>query len=218
LGKLCEFILSRAIFVAEDIEQRPDPGTGRPKGRDMGWQDKIAASGAGTDGTRIQYGALCWRDADHGIEVLLITSRDTGRWVIPKGWPIRGLAPEAAAAQEAWEEAGVEGEVSPMCLGRYGYSKSLSVSASVPCAVAVYGLCVAEIGKRFPEAKERQRQWFPKAEAAALVAEPELAVIITGFAPPAQGRRAPISAEDEAARDQLDRLPGAKSKDGRRPH
>lgn len=184
----------------------------------MGWQDKIAASGAGTDGTRIQYGALCWRDTDHGIEVLLITSRDTGRWVIPKGWPIPGLAPEAAAAQEAWEEAGVEGDVSPMCLGRYGYSKTLSVSAAVPCAVAVYGLCVAEIGKRFPEAKERQRKWFPKAEAATLVAEPELAQIIAGFAPPVQGRRAPISAEDDDSRGHRDRSARTKRKDGHLPH
>lgn len=179
----------------------------------MGWQDKIAACGAGTDGTRIQYGALCWRDSDQGIEVLLITSRDTGRWVIPKGWPIPGLAPEAAAAQEAWEEAGVEGDVSPMCLGRYGYSKTLSVDASVPCAVAVFGLSVTEIGKRFPEAKERQRKWFPKAEASTLVAEPELAQLIAGFAPPVRGRRAPIAAEDEGPRSRRDKSRPTKRKD-----
>ena len=67
----------------------------------MGWQDRSAAQGADTGGARMQNGALCWRATGTGIEVLLITSRDTGRWVIPKGWPIAGLAPEAAAARRA---------------------------------------------------------------------------------------------------------------------
>jgi 8-oxo-dGTP pyrophosphatase MutT (NUDIX family) len=163
----------------------------------MGWQDKIAAQGAGTGGAKVQYGALCWRHGDDGVEVLLITSRDTGRWVIPKGWPIPGLAPEAAAAQEAWEEAGVDGQINPLCIGRFGYQKCLSVSASVPCAVAVYGLRVGQLAKAFPEAKVRQRQWFSRTEAAALVAEPELALIIAGFAPPEDGRPAPIAADDD---------------------
>ncbi|MEN9850080.1 MAG: hypothetical protein RL128_243, partial [Pseudomonadota bacterium] len=60
---------------------------------------------------RTQYGALCWRMHRGKVEVLLITSRDTGRWVIPKGWPIDGLAPAQTAAREAWEEAGVEGDI-----------------------------------------------------------------------------------------------------------
>jgi 8-oxo-dGTP pyrophosphatase MutT (NUDIX family) len=183
----------------------------------MGWQDKISTLGAGADGTRIQYGALCWRDEGLGVEVLLITSRDTGRWVIPKGWPIPGLAPEAAAAQEAWEEAGVAGDVSPLCLGRFGYSKCVSLTMTVPCAVVVFGLSVTDIGKRFPEAKERQRQWFPKAEAAALVAEPDLALIIAGFAPPVGGRRAPIAAEDDGGKSGR-KSARAKRKDGRLPH
>jgi 8-oxo-dGTP pyrophosphatase MutT (NUDIX family) len=163
----------------------------------MGWQDKIAAHGADVGGARIQYGALCWRLGDQGVEVLLITSRDTGRWVIPKGWPMPGLSPEAAAAQEAWEEAGVKGVMNPLCLGRYGYQKCLSTLATVPCAVAVYGLRVEGLAKAFPEAKERQRTWFPLEEAAGLVAEPDLALIISGFKPPLSGRPAPISGDDE---------------------
>ena len=103
----------------------------------------------------------------------MITSRDTGRWVIPKGWPMPGLSPEAAAAQEAWEEAGVQGMINPLCIGRYGYQKCLSADASVPCAVAVYGLRVEDLAKTFPEVKERRRKWFPLAEAATLVAEPD---------------------------------------------
>ncbi len=163
----------------------------------MGWQDKIAVQGTGPGGTRMQYGALCWRMSTQGVEVLLITSRDTGRWVIPKGWPMPGLAPEAAAAQEAWEEAGVQGTMNPLCIGRYGYQKCLSAEASVPCAVAVYGMRVEELAKTFPEMKERRRKWFSPAEAAALVAEPDLATIIAQFLPPVQGRPGPIAADDD---------------------
>jgi 8-oxo-dGTP pyrophosphatase MutT (NUDIX family) len=162
----------------------------------MGSQDRLTAKGAKGDGARMQYGALCWRGAASGIEVLLITSRDTGRWVIPKGWPIPGLAPEAAAAQEAWEEAGVEGMISPVCIGRYGYQKCLSVTSTVPCAVAVYGLRVSVLSSAFPEVRERRREWFPASEAATLVAEPDLARIIADFAPPRGGRPAPITGEE----------------------
>ena len=162
----------------------------------MGWQDKIAAQGADAGGARMQYGALCWRRGDDSVEVLLITSRDTGRWVIPKGWPMPGLSPEAAAAQEAWEEAGVEGVMNPLCVGRYGYQKCLPMNATVPCAVAVYGMRVDKLAKSFPEMKERQRKWFSLDEAATLVAEPELSLIIAHFMPPVLGRSAPIAGED----------------------
>jgi 8-oxo-dGTP pyrophosphatase MutT (NUDIX family) len=161
----------------------------------MGSQDKIAALAAEMPGARMQYGALCWRAGDDGVDILLITSRDTGRWIIPKGWPMTGLAPEAAAAQEAWEEAGVEGVMNPVCLGRYGYQKCLSVSAQVPCAVAVYGLQVVRLAEKFPEVKERTRQWFRQDIAATMVNEPDLASLIAGFVPPRQGRSAPISGE-----------------------
>lgn len=164
----------------------------------MGWQDKIAAPGADKAGARTQYAALCWRLGDAGVEVLLITSRDTGRWVIPKGWPMPGLAPEDAAAQEAWEEAGVEGVMNSLCLGRFGYHKSLPDQTQVPCAVAVYGLRVFRLADKFPEAKERRRQWFVPAEAAALVNEPDLARLILSFVPPTKGRPAPISGDAEA--------------------
>ncbi len=163
----------------------------------MSWQDKMTAQGAGAGSARMQYGALCWRSGSDGVEVLLITSRDTGRWVIPKGWPMPGLAPEAAAAQEAWEEAGVDGQINPRCIGRFGYQKCLSVTATVPCAVAVYGLRVANLAKTFPEVKERERRWFSLQEAAGAVAEPDLSLIIAGFTPPEDGRAAPIAADDE---------------------
>jgi 8-oxo-dGTP pyrophosphatase MutT (NUDIX family) len=163
----------------------------------MGRRDKIAARHALVAApARTQYGALCWRLNAGILEVLLVTSRDTGRWIIPKGWPMPGLAPEAAAAQEAWEEAGVEGEVNPVALGRYGYHKVLALAVPVPCAVVVYGLRVIQLVETFPEMKERRREWFPQAEAAALVQEPDLARLIAGFTPPdPAGRRAPAIGE-----------------------
>lgn len=162
----------------------------------MGWQDKIAAPVAdGGAGAKIQYAALCWRKGEAGVEILLITSRDTGRWVIPKGWPMAGLSPEAAAAQEAWEEAGVEGVMNPVSLGRYGYHKALAGDVSVPCAVAVYGMRVQRLADKFPEMKERRREWFAPEIAAGLVNEPELARMIQGFIPPREGRPAPIAGE-----------------------
>ncbi len=164
----------------------------------MGWQDKsVMRDAPGLSGAKMQYGALCWRGQGDGVQVLLITSRDTGRWIIPKGWPMTGLAPEAAAAQEAWEEAGVEGTTNPVCLGRYGYHKCLAADATVPCAVAVYGLRVTRLADKFPEVKERRRAWFDLAEAAGLVDEPDLSQLIASFVPPAEGRAGPIAADEQ---------------------
>ncbi len=155
----------------------------------MGRREEVAAPGADTDAVRMQYAALCWREGEAGVEVLLITSRDTGRWVIPKGWPMTGLSPEDAAAREAWEEAGVEGVVSPISLGSFGYLKEMAANPAVPCAVAVFGLQVENLASKFPERAERKRQWFRPDEAATLVREPDLAALIEGFAPTAEGRR-----------------------------
>jgi 8-oxo-dGTP pyrophosphatase MutT (NUDIX family) len=164
----------------------------------MGWRDKSPASSAGVQGARVQYAALCWRRSAAALDVLLITSRTTGRWIIPKGWPMQGLAPEAAAAQEAWEEAGVRGEVTPLCIGRYGYQKLLSVQTEVPCAVAVYGLQVQDLADDFPEVRERRRLWVAQDVAATLVDEPDLAQLIAGFVPQSTDRPTPIAGEDAA--------------------
>lgn len=131
---------------------------------------------------RSQYGAICWRMHRGTVEVLLITSRDTGRWVIPKGWPIAGLDPAASAAREAWEEAGVTGQTAPDPLGLYCYDKVLAPEASLPCAVAVYPLRVEELAAKFPERKERRRKWFGAAKAARKVAEPELRALFQSLA------------------------------------
>lgn len=135
----------------------------------------------------VQYGALCWRSGKLGPEILLITSRETGRWVIPKGWPIDGLAPSETAAREAWEEAGVRPDALGACLGGYGYDKVLGRGGPKetvqPCHVRVFALKVAALTPEFPERDERDRLWCSTAEAANMVDEPELRDLIAGFSP-----------------------------------
>ncbi len=129
-----------------------------------------------------QVAALCWRMHEAILEVLLITSRETGRWVIPKGWPIGGLSAPEAAAREAWEEAGVRGRVQDQPLGEYLYDKVLGPTKAKRCAVAVFGMEVDALNDRFPEEAQRQRTWFSAGEAAALVAEPDLQLLFRAIA------------------------------------
>lgn len=130
------------------------------------------------DAPRSQYGAICWRKAEAGLDVLLITSRETGRWIIPKGWPIKGTSAAASAAREAWEEAGVEGKLSETCLGVFSYQKIMPQDQSISCTVAIYGLRVEKLSRRYPEQRQRRRKWFAAREAAGLVAEPELSALL----------------------------------------
>ncbi|RDE07079.1 DUF47 family protein [Sphingomonas aracearum] len=139
---------------------------------------------------RQQIGALPYRagaeaEAEASLQVLLITSRDTGRWILPKGNPIRGLSPHEAAAQEAWEEAGVRGIPCPVAIGRYSYAKRRRTGRTVPMDVSVFPLNVVELLDNWPERHERTRRWFTPEEAAGLVAETELQQLIAGFRPPA---------------------------------
>ena len=136
------------------------------------------SSGAKLGAIGSQFGALCWRMHRGHVEVLLITSRDTGRWIIPKGWPIEGRSPANAAAQEAWEEAGVRGKVAETALGLYDYDKIRTPKAALPCAVTVFPLRVKELADKFPERRERRRKWFPARKAARKVAEPELRALL----------------------------------------
>jgi len=124
----------------------------------------------------LQVGALCLQP-DTG-RVLLVTSRGTGRWIIPKGWPMDGRSAGGAALREAWEEAGVQGEVEERPLGRYSYDKKLTRGLSAPVEVQVHLVRVAGLDKNFPERKQRQRRWYSPAEAAELVDEPGLARLI----------------------------------------
>ncbi|GAB1364444.1 NUDIX hydrolase [Rhodobacter sp.] len=140
--------------------------------------------------TRSQIGALCWRPHGSGHEVLLITSRDTGRWVIPKGWMMQGLTGAGSAAREAWEEAGIEGEAKEEALGFFAYRKVLTVDKSVPCVVEVFPLRVDRLTDRYPEKGQRRRKWFRPDKAAKKVAEPDLRQLILSFVPPADAAAA----------------------------
>lgn len=127
----------------------------------------------------LQVAALCYRDVKMGKQVLLITSRDTGRWIIPKGWPIRGLDASGAARQEAWEEAGVaRGEAEDDAIGSYTYQKTYPEGWAVPVETLVFPVAVEELSDDFPEADERQRKWVSPVEAANMVREPELQSIL----------------------------------------
>ena len=132
---------------------------------------------------REQYGALCYRvkKKQPAVEILLITSRDTGRWVIPKGWPMDGKTAAAAAAREAWEEAGVKGKVCEEPIGSYNYMKGLPEGLKVDCRVRVFALAVDDICKNFPEKGERRAEWVDCAEAASRVQEPGLKTLILAF-------------------------------------
>jgi 8-oxo-dGTP pyrophosphatase MutT (NUDIX family) len=129
-------------------------------------------------GTKKQYAALAWRHSGAGREVLLISSRDTGRWVIPKGWPIKGLTPSQAAAREAYEEAGLGGQVSKKPIGRFEYDKKMDNGSLLPCKVEVFSLEQMIQHPTWPEQGQRRLQWFPVTEAANAVQEPELKKII----------------------------------------
>ena len=130
---------------------------------------------------REQIAALPYRRAG-GLKVLLITSRETRRWVIPKGWPMKGKTPSAAAAREAREEAGVTGRIEKTPLGDYGYDKRLKTGQSLPCRVAVFALKVTSQKRSWREKDERTLQWFDWEEAADAVDEPELAELIRALA------------------------------------
>ena len=131
-----------------------------------------------------QVGALCWRRHGKGIQVLLITSRDTGRWVIPKGGIVVGKSAGGSARLEAWEEAGVEGHLSaPAALGSFDYDKMLrNRSEALRCEVQVFQLRVDRLLAKFPEKDQRRRKWFKPAKAAAQVMEPALRALLEALA------------------------------------
>ncbi|MDO5630565.1 MAG: NUDIX hydrolase [Paracoccus sp. (in: a-proteobacteria)] len=126
---------------------------------------------------KIQVGALC-RDPASG-KVLLITSRGTGRWIIPKGWPMTDRSDADAAMQEAWEEAGVKGNISRDEIGRYDYDKlNDSTGGIIPVQVRVFTVEVSELADSYPEAGQRTRRWVSPGKAARMVDEKGLKKIL----------------------------------------
>ncbi|RZJ47040.1 MAG: NUDIX hydrolase [Brevundimonas sp.] len=132
---------------------------------------------------RRQVAALPWRRGPDGLEIMLVTSRETRRWVIPKGGRMPGKTDAEAAAIEAVEEAGVQGEVGVEPLGTFRYLKVLKRRAARWCVVAVYPLEVFIQQGAWKEQGERDRLWMSVEQAAACVGEPDLAEIIRDFRP-----------------------------------
>jgi len=133
---------------------------------------------------RGQFAALCYRLPQGQItpEILVLTSRDTGRWVIPKGWPMGAKPGYEVAKQEAMEEAGVLGEAERESLGTFCYKKNISDDFAVACEVQVYALRVTSALDEFKEKGKRKIEWVPPAIAESRVREPQLKRLIHRFA------------------------------------
>jgi 8-oxo-dGTP pyrophosphatase MutT (NUDIX family) len=111
------------------------------------------------------------------IEILLVTSRDTGRWIIPKGWTSKRLKDCKAAAREARQEAGVKGKILREAIGTYRYIKQ-ELGNGALVEVRVFLLKVSKRCKRWPEKRERRRAWFDIEDATSRVSDPELSILI----------------------------------------
>ena len=141
---------------------------------------KIARRG----GVLSQVAALPYRRSGAAtVHFLLLTSRETKRFVIPKGWRMKGKSDAQAAAREAGQEAGVGGRIDPVPIGTYRYWKRLR-RTFVPVSVTVYGLEVEDELDDWKERKQRSREWLTREQAISLVDEPELVTLIAGFTPP----------------------------------
>lgn len=126
-----------------------------------------------------QVAALPWRRCGRDeVEVLLITSRTSRRWLIPKGWPIAGKSAAEAALQEAFEEAGVRGEANLSPVGCYSYDKLLKDGTALPCQVTVYAMNVQKELDDWPELGQRERRWMSLAQARTLIHEPQLQALL----------------------------------------
>ena len=124
------------------------------------------------------------KEEDGETLVLLVTSRDTGRWVLPKGWAEKRLTGGELAAKEAYEEAGIEGEVIGGSVGSYTYEKHLPRGKNMDCVVDVFPMRVVRLLDKWPESKQRRREWFTLAQAAMQVDEGELVKMLLQMAAP----------------------------------
>lgn len=140
---------------------------------------KIARKG----GLLRQVAALPYRRSETGsLELLLISSRGTRRFLIPKGWRVKGQTGHVAAALEAEQEAGVVGSVNPAPIGTFQYWKRVR-KAFVPVRVDVYALLVEQELTNWKERQQRRRKWLEREQAASLIDEPELVSMVMTFAP-----------------------------------
>ena len=138
---------------------------------------------APSGGKSLQVAALPWRRTTSGLEILLITSRETRRWVIPKGWPMKNRTHAEAAAREALEEAGVSGRIGQAPIGSFAYAKRRKNGSTRPVQVEVFALEVERQAREWREKGQRTLAWVEPAEAARRVDEPDLKALILNFSP-----------------------------------
>jgi 8-oxo-dGTP pyrophosphatase MutT (NUDIX family) len=139
-----------------------------------------------------QVAALCWRVSPKRasvLEILLITSLNSKRWIVPKGWPEPEMGPADNAAREAFEEAGVTGKVGPQPIGSFHYLKEKKDGGGIPCSVEVFALEVTKQLDEWPEKNSRELAWLPLDQAAARVVEPSLRQMIKDFRKPQAAAR-----------------------------
>jgi 8-oxo-dGTP pyrophosphatase MutT (NUDIX family) len=133
---------------------------------------------------RVQYGALPYRfTAMASLEILIVTTRQSRRWIVPKGWPIKRLTPSKSAAREAFEEAGVRGRIGARAIGNFTYKKTARQTDNDPdYEVKIFPLLVRRQSATWPEHGQRVVQWVDPEKAISLIREPELKAIVAKFA------------------------------------
>jgi 8-oxo-dGTP pyrophosphatase MutT (NUDIX family) len=120
-----------------------------------------------------------WISPERSLEVFLVTSRGSGRWIIPKGNPIRGLTPKEVAAREAYEEAGLTGQIVSGKVGSFEFRR-LRGSASI-CHVDAYPLQVKKQVRKWDEQRQRTVLRCDVTTALSLVCSDSLAALISSY-------------------------------------
>lgn len=146
-------------------------------------QKGLALSPKSKYDVRTQFGAICYRIANGKVQILLVTSRRSRLWIVPKGWPMDGKTPAQSAAIEAWEEAGAIGVESDSCVGLYSYTKRAVKGENLPVVVSLFPVKVKRTTKDFPESHQRKRKWVSPKKASNMVSDPELGKILRAFTP-----------------------------------
>ncbi len=132
-----------------------------------------------------QSGTLPYREDGTGLRVLLVTSKETKRWIVPKGYLEPGLSARESAEFEAFEEAGVAGPVARSSIGSYSYRKRRDQGGGMH-HVRVFPMKVERTFEDYPEAELREREWMAIDEAIERADDPGLKKLLSRF-----GRRPP---------------------------
>ncbi|MDK9720328.1 MAG: NUDIX domain-containing protein [Rhodospirillales bacterium] len=165
----------------------------------------------------IQYAAMPFRQGQGEPEVMLVTSRETKRWILPKGNPKKNTKSYMVAAEEAFEEAGLKGRASQKPFYTFDSIKRLKSGKQVPCRVRVFSLAVKKQAERWPEKGERERAWMSFAEAAHNAGEAGLVLLFLELAADPEGALARLKPLGLAAKGKSKPKSKAKAKGKLKP-